>query len=95
MPGLSGTRLGGTGSGILGSGVPEPASSSIMKSRKPDWRKGRPAQHTDTESRKRQADLMVQLTSLWGRGHRGQRSEGKGQRGQEVIVAHGGTCGLW
>lgn len=69
----------GVDGGRSGSGTtPEPGSSSIMKSKKPDWRKGRPAQHTDTESRKRQADLMVQLTSLWG--------EVKGVKGQEAKV---------
>lgn len=58
----------GLGLGTVGASAsgPSPEGSSIMKSKKPDWRKGRPAQHTDTESRKRQADLMVQLTSLWG-----------------------------
>lgn len=49
------------------SGKPEPASSSIMKSRKPDWRKGSD-QHAVTRSRERQADLMVPLSwSLGGR----------------------------
>lgn len=42
------------------SGRPDP-TSSIMKSRKPDWRKGR-AQQAVTRSRERQADLMVLLT---------------------------------
>lgn len=37
---------------------PDPGSSSIMKSRKPDWRKGR-AQQAVTRSKERQADLMV------------------------------------
>ena len=45
---------------VVTSGEPEPASSSIMKSRKPDWRKGR-AQQAVTRSRERQADLMVPL----------------------------------
>lgn len=42
------------------SGRPDPASSSIIKSKKPDWRKGR-AQQAVTRSRERQADLMVLL----------------------------------
>lgn len=45
---------------VVVSGRPDPASSSIMKSRKPDWRKGR-AQQAVTRSRERQADLMVLL----------------------------------
>lgn len=40
------------------SGTPDPASSSIMKSKKPDWRKGR-AQQAVTRSRERKADFMV------------------------------------
>lgn len=40
------------------SGTPDPASSSIIKSKKPDWRKGR-AQQAVTRSRERQADFMV------------------------------------
>ena len=44
----------------VGASVPDPPSSSIMKSRKPDWRKGR-AQQAVTRSRERQADLMVLL----------------------------------
>lgn len=57
--------------GITGScftsGTPDPASSSIMKSKKPDWRKGR-AQQAVTRSRERQADLMVLLAgSLWNK----------------------------
>lgn len=47
-----------SGTGV--SGTPDPASSSIMKSRKPDWRKGS-AQQAVTRSRERQADLMVLL----------------------------------
>lgn len=43
------------------SATPDPASSSIMKSKKPDWRKGGKAQHAVTRSRERQADLMVLL----------------------------------
>lgn len=46
-------------SSVVTSGEPDPASS-IMKSRKPDWRKGR-AQQAVTRSRERQADLMVLL----------------------------------
>lgn len=42
------------------SGRPDPGSSSIMKSRNPDWRNGR-AQQAVTRSRERQADLMVLL----------------------------------
>lgn len=52
--------MGPSGIEILGASVPDPASSSIMKSRKPDWRKGR-AQQAVTRSRERQADLMVPL----------------------------------
>lgn len=44
---------------------PDPASSSIMKSRKPDWRKGR-AQQAVTRSKERQADLMVLLAGSLG-----------------------------
>ena len=61
----------GTGGRNLGAGdiSPDPASSSIMKSRKPDWRKGR-AQQAVTRSRERQADLMALLAgSLRTRGH--------------------------
>ena len=59
-----------TTSGSMGttavSTPPEPASSSIMKSMKPDWRKGS-AQQAVARSRERQADLMVLLAaSLWG-----------------------------
>lgn len=55
---------------VITSVRPDPASSSIMKSRKPDWRKGR-AQQAVTRSRERQADLMVLLAgSLRTRGHR-------------------------
>lgn len=43
------------------SATPDPASSSIMKSKKPDWRKGGKAQHAVTRSRETQADLMVPL----------------------------------
>lgn len=46
------------GAATLSGRSPDPASSSIMKSRKPDWRKGR-AQQAVTRSRERQADLMV------------------------------------
>lgn len=65
--GRKGSSRGGTGGpegpeGPVRSIVtsPDPASSSIMKSRKPDWRKGR-AQQAVTRSRERQADLMVLL----------------------------------
>lgn len=58
----SGGRAGSTAGGVssLTKSSPDPASSSIMKSRKPDWRKGR-AQQAVTRSRERQADLMVLL----------------------------------
>lgn len=52
--------IGGRSNTFVTSGTPDPASSSIMKSRKPDWRKGR-AQQAVTRSRERQADLMVLL----------------------------------
>lgn len=54
IPGIYWSTSGGN------SGRPDPASSSIMKSRKPDWRNGR-AQQAVTKSRERQADLMVLL----------------------------------
>lgn len=56
-------HLGPSGTGAKAVSVissPDPGSSSIMKSRKPDWRKGR-AQQAVTRSRERQADLMVLL----------------------------------
>lgn len=53
------TGMVGKPTSVVRSGV-DPASSSIMKSRKPDWRKGR-AQQAVTRSRERQADLMVLL----------------------------------
>lgn len=55
--GPSGTR---DKTSVVSSGKADPGSSSIMKSKKPDWRKGR-AQQAVTRSRERQADLMVQL----------------------------------
>ena len=53
-------------------GKPDPASSSIMKSKKPDWRKGGRAQHAVTRSRERQADLMVPRAGSLGRRERTQ-----------------------
>lgn len=52
------TGIEGSSRSIATSDTPDPASSSIMKSKKPDWRKGR-AQQAVTRSRERQADLMV------------------------------------
>lgn len=70
-----------TGVITLGSsGVPDP-SSSIMKSRKPDWRKGR-AQQAVTRSRERQADLMVLLAGSL----EGERTQFKGLGGYAFKV---------
>lgn len=52
------TGMTGKPTSLVSSDLPDPGSSSIMKSRKPDWRKGR-AQQAVTRSRERQADLMV------------------------------------
>lgn len=59
---------------VSGGPSPEIGSSSTIKSMKPDWRKGR-AQHTDTKSRVRQANLMLSLT--WKVEETGQSSEAK------------------